>query len=421
MKGSNLFPARLIGRLDGYLLAILATVAVASLLPARNGFAPLFSNLAQAAIAFLFFLYGARLSTKAALAGLRSWRLHLTVFAATFVLFPLLGLAAGLLEPGILPPSLYVGVMFLCLLPSTVQSSIAFTSIARGNVPAAICSASFSNLVGVIVTPILAALFLGSSAHFSASSIFRIAAQLLLPFMVGQFARRWIGPYLDKRHTMVGLVDRGSVLLVIYSAFSQGVVAGIWQQVTVAQLLIVFGVDALILAVVLTTTAFSSRRLGFPTADRIVVIFCGSKKSIATGIPMAAVLFAHQDVSLIVLPAMLFHQLQLIVCAVLSRRFARRPTSPPRIQGGAGIPEQPRQVVSAAPVLGSVFEDDRAAAPWNTLRETAVRSGQIAPTGPPGPTTPTGHQRRDDRHQHHRNRALVQDPLPAVPGRYRTM
>jgi sodium/bile acid cotransporter 7 len=315
---------RVISGIDWYLIAILLTVATASALPARGAIVPLVGHLTQAAIALLFFLYGARLSTRAAWEGLRSWRLHLTVFAATFGLFPLIGFALRFLGTGVLPPSLYLGVMFMCLLPSTVQSSIAFTSIARGNVPAAICSASFSNLAGIVVTPALAALFLGSSADFSLGSVLRIAVQILLPFVLGQFAQRWIGPLLRQRKRVVGVVDRGSVLLVVYSAFSAGVVGGVWHQVTPIRLASLLAVDAAILATVLITTGYVSGRLGFSTADRIVIVFCGSKKSIATGIPLAAVLFAHSDVSLIVLPAMLFHQIQLIVCAILSRRYARR-------------------------------------------------------------------------------------------------
>ncbi|HWH10028.1 MAG TPA: bile acid:sodium symporter family protein [Solirubrobacteraceae bacterium] len=310
--------------MDPYLVAILGTVATASLLPATGAAGTAASDLSQGAIGLLFFLYGARLSTRAAIAGLRNWRLHAAVLAATFVVFPVLGLACRLLEPGLLSPSLYFGVLFMCLLPSTVQSSIAFTSIARGNVPAAICAASFSNLLGVVVTPALAALLLGSSVDISAGSVVRIAGQLLVPFGLGQLARPWVGGLLDRRRRVVGVVDRGSVLLVVYAAFSAGVAAGVWHQVTPPRLVGLVVLDAAILASVLAATAYGSRRLGLAAADRIVVIFCGSKKSIATGIPMAAVLFARRDVSLIVLPAMVFHQIQLMVCAVLARRFARR-------------------------------------------------------------------------------------------------
>jgi solute carrier family 10 (sodium/bile acid cotransporter), member 7 len=315
---------RRLARVDPYLAAILGTVGLASVLPASGVGASVAGDLSAGAIGLLFFLYGARLSTRAALDGMRNWRLHAAVLAATFGLFPVLGLACRLLDPGVLRPSVYAGVLFMCLLPSTVQSSIAFTSIARGNVPAAICAASFSNLLGVVLTPALAALLLGSAVEISAGSVVRIVAQLVVPFGLGQLARRRLAGRLERRRRLVGVVDRGSVLLVVYAAFSAGVVAGVWHQVTPARLVGLLVVDAAILATVLACTAYGSRRLRLDTADRIVVIFCGSKKSIATGIPIAAVLFARRDVSLIVLPAMLFHQLQLIVCAVLARRFAAR-------------------------------------------------------------------------------------------------
>lgn len=147
--------------IDPYILLLLGTVGLAALLPARGTGADVASGASTGAIAFLFFLYGARLSTREAMDGVRHWRLHVTVLACTFVVFPLLGLASRGLVPVFLTDPLYQGLLFLTLVPSTIQSSIAFTSIARGNVPAAICAGSFSSLVGIVVTPLLAAALLG--------------------------------------------------------------------------------------------------------------------------------------------------------------------------------------------------------------------------------------------------------------------
>jgi sodium/bile acid cotransporter 7 len=318
---------RLAARLDRFMLAILAAVVIATLLPVRGSAATVMSALSQALVALLFFLYGARLSTQAAWEGVRHWRLHLTVLACTFALFPIIGLAARGLEPRVLTPELYFGVMYLCVLPSTVQSSIAFTSIARGNVAAAICAASFSNLAGVFLTPVLASLFLGSRVQISPESVGRIAAQLLLPFVLGQLARPRISTYMERHPVATTLVDRGSVVLVVYTAFSAGVVAGVWHRLGGEDLATVVVVDAVLLALVLVLTTQIARRLGMARADQIVVTFCGSKKSIATGIPMATVLFAGANVSLIVLPAMIFHQIQLMTCAVLARRYLRQDES----------------------------------------------------------------------------------------------
>ncbi|WP_328937181.1 bile acid:sodium symporter [Streptomyces tauricus] len=315
--------------IDPYILLLLGTVGLAALLPARGTGAEVASGASTAAIAFLFFLYGARLSTREAMDGVRHWRLHITVLACTFVLFPLLGLAARGLEPVLLDHSLHTGLLFLTLVPSTVQSSIAFTSMARGNVPAAICAGSFSSLVGIVLTPLLAAALLGGTGGgFSADSLLRIVLQLLVPFLAGQLLRRWIGGFVARHKKVLGYVDRGSILLVVYTAFSEGMVQGIWHQVSPLRLGGLLAVEAVLLAVMLAVTWYGSKALGFKREDRIAIQFAGSKKSLASGLPMASVLFgAHA--SLAVLPLMLFHQMQLMVCAVIAKRRSRDPEAGP--------------------------------------------------------------------------------------------
>jgi sodium/bile acid cotransporter 7 len=279
------------------------------------------------AVGLLFFLYGVRLSPAEALDGLKHWRLHVTVLLSTFVLFPLLGVALRVTVPSVLTPSLYAGVLFLCALPSTVQSSIAFTSIAKGNVAAAICSASLSSLLGVFVTPVLVGLLDSTaSGGLSAKSMVDIVLQLLVPFLAGQLSRRWLSGWVSEHRKSLGFVDRGSILLVVYTAFSEGVVAGIWHQLPPLRLVALVGVDVVLLAVALAVTWTAATRLRFSRADRITIVFCGSKKSLAAGLPMATVLFhGTGTVGLIVLPLMLFHQIQLMVCAALARRWAARP------------------------------------------------------------------------------------------------
>ncbi|WP_086867067.1 bile acid:sodium symporter family protein [Streptomyces viridochromogenes] len=311
--------------IDPYILLLLGTVGIAALLPARGTAADVASGASTAAIAFLFFLYGARLSTREALDGLKHWRLHVTVLVCTFAVFPLLGLAARGLVPVILTDPLYQGLLFLTLVPSTIQSSIAFTSMARGNVPAAICAGSFSSLVGIVVTPLLAAAVLGGDGGgLSADSVVKIVLQLLVPFVAGQLLRRWIGGFVARHRKVLGLVDRGSILLVVYTAFSEGMVQGIWHQVSPGRLAGLLAVEAVLLAVMLALTWYGARALGFGRADRIAIQFAGSKKSLASGLPMASVLFgAHA--SLAVLPLMLFHQMQLMVCAVIAKRRSHDP------------------------------------------------------------------------------------------------
>jgi len=341
--------SRLLSRLpiDPYILAIVSMVGLASLLPARGTGAVAAGYATDAAIAVLFFLHGARLQPKAALAGARNWRLHTLIFASTFVVFPALGLAARAIAPDLLPAPLWTGVLLLCVLPSTVQSSIAFTSIARGNVAAAICAATASNLLGILLTPLLAGLLLSTRGGFSIHAIGEVVLQLLLPFAAGQLARPWLANWAGRNKTLLGLVDRGSILLVVYAAFSEGVTHGIWHQLDLSLLGILLLLDAALLASVLAATAGISRLLGFSREDRITAVFCGSKKSLASGLPMASVLFAGLPVGMIVLPLMLFHQIQLMACAALARRYAAElqrpanaPVAVPAIRGNARLPHR---------------------------------------------------------------------------------
>jgi sodium/bile acid cotransporter 7 len=311
---------------DGFLLALAATVAFAALLPAHGDAAHAVSMAAKVAIALLFFLYGTRLSPQQAWHGVRQWRLHLLVLATTFVIFPVLGLATRALVPSVLSMDLYNGLLFLCLVPSTVQSSIAFTSIARGNVPAAIVSASLSNILGVVLTPLLVVLLMNTSGapRVDGAAVRDIVLQLLLPFAAGQLARPWIAAVTARYAALLKVVDRGSILLVVYTAFSMGVVQGIWRSVDAWRLVLVAVVATLLLAVVLIWTTLIGRVVRLDRGDAIVLLFCGSKKSLASGLPMALVLFPPATVGLTMLPLMIFHQIQLIVCAVIASRLAQK-------------------------------------------------------------------------------------------------
>jgi sodium/bile acid cotransporter 7 len=311
---------------DTYLLLLIGTVVLASLLPARGQMAGIASNAATYAVALLFFLYGARLDTASIVAGISNWRLQGLVLASTFIAFPIVGLIlANLFAPG-LQPEIVVGLIYLSILPSTVQSSIAFTSVAGGNVPAAVCAASVSNLLGVFVTPVLAGILIHttSSGGFDTQAIIDIGMQLLLPFAIGQVLRRWIGGWIKRHSALTRVVDRGSILLIVYSAFSAGVIDNIWSQVDGSVLVTMVGIDIVMLAIIMLGTIGVGRWMGMPRADAIVLLFCGSKKSLASGLPMANILFAGQTVSLIVLPLMIFHQIQLFVCAIIAQRSAYR-------------------------------------------------------------------------------------------------
>jgi sodium/bile acid cotransporter 7 len=310
---------------DRFTLMLIGALLLATLLPAQGMAAEVCDWATVIGVAILFFLHGARLSREAVIAGLAHWRLHVTVLACTFLLFPLLGLALKPVVGLVLAPALVTGLLYLCTLPSTVQSSIAFTSIARGNVPAAVCSASASNLLGIFITPLLVGLLLSTEGHMGSplKAISNIVVQLLVPFLAGHLLRPWIGGFVARFKSALTVFDRGTILLVVYSAFSEAVTAGLWRQLSPGMLLALLGVCIGLLLLVLGLTQLIGRRMGFNREDRITLLFCGSKKSLATGVPMANILFAGSPaLGMIVLPLMLFHQVQLMACAWLANRYA---------------------------------------------------------------------------------------------------
>jgi sodium/bile acid cotransporter 7 len=308
---------------DGYVLLLLGVVAFAAVLPATGPAVVPVELAADIAVGFLFFLYGARLSTEQTAEGVRHWRLHLLVLGFTYVMFPLLGLASSYAGRPFLGPELAAGMLFLSLLPSTVQSSVAFTSMAHGNVAASICAASFSNMLGVLFTPLLVALTMGAQAGIDLSTIRSLLIQLVVPFVIGQLLHRWLGSFLGRNRQIISRFDRGAILLVVYVAFSAGMREDMWSKMSGVELLALTVICCVVLAIIMIATMMISRALGFNWADRAAIIFAGSKKSMASGLPMAQVIFPGAAVGILVVPLMLFHQIQLMVCAQLARRWAR--------------------------------------------------------------------------------------------------
>jgi solute carrier family 10 (sodium/bile acid cotransporter), member 7 len=310
---------------DPFIAALVTVALVAILLPARGVFVPFVDTLANLLIVALFFLHGVKLSRQALAGALVHWRLHLSILTATFLLFPLIGLGLSRLLPGLMLPGLWTGLLFVCALPSTVQSSVAFTAIARGNVAGAVTAAAASNMAGIVLTPLIVSLILHAGKAAPISGIGRIAMLLLLPFIIGHLLRPWLGDWVERQLRWVRLNDRATVLVAVYGAFSAATVAGLWQLLSPMAFLGVLLASAILLALVMVIIQLSARLCGFSLEDRIAIQFAGSKKSLVSGIPMARILFAGPELGLVTIPLMLFHQLQLMVCAELARRWSMRP------------------------------------------------------------------------------------------------
>lgn len=317
---------------DWFLLGMLSAVFFASLFPnvGRSGGLLHLELVTDLGIALVFFLHGIGISFANLRAGMLRWPVHLAVQALTFAAFPLLYYPFQALFSSVIPPSLMLGFLYLCVLPSTISSSVAMTGMARGNVPAAIFNATLSSLIGIGLTPLLVSLM----AHSQGGSlplwdtILGIARLLLLPLVVGQLLRPLIGSWFARYKTVTGKIDKIVILLLVYAAFCDSVAAGLWSNHGVGMIATTLLGAAVLLAVVLAFSTFLARRLGFNKEDEITTVFCGSKKTLASGVPMAKLLFgAHPSIGLIVLPIMFYHQLQLFTCSILAERYARRQTA----------------------------------------------------------------------------------------------
>lgn len=313
---------------DWFLIGMVVAILLALSFPepgAQGGF--LYPDLlTKAGVALIFLLHGMALSVEKLRLGILNWRLHLLIQSCTFLLFPLMGLAFLWGTTGWFSKDLQLGFFFLCALPSTVSSSVAMTAAARGNVAAAVFNATLSSLLGVFLTPLWVGAFLetGGVAFSLGEVIFDLICWLIVPLALGQALRPWMRHWAARNHTFIGLVDRGTILLLVYTSFCESTRQGIWSNQSVAVLGATFAGVAVLLAAALLGTGAISRRMGLPFGDRTAAVFCGSKKTLASGVPMAQLIFgAHPAIGLILLPLILYHTLQLIVGGWLAGRWAR--------------------------------------------------------------------------------------------------
>lgn len=284
--------------------------------------------LTKAGVALIFFLHGVALAFASLKAGALNWRLHLLVQLCTFLFFPLTGLLVMFLLGDHVAPGLRLGFFYLCALPSTVSSSVALTAAARGHVAGALFNATLSSLIGVVLTP----LWVGAVMKTTGQPLpvgpvmLDLVRWLVLPLVAGQLCRPWLGALAQRHKAGINVADRATILLLVYTSFCDSFRQGVWSGNGAFTLLVVLAGTGVILAVALLATARLARALSFARGDRIAAVFCGSKKTLASGVPMAKLIFgASPALGLILLPIMVYHPLQLVVGGFLARRWAREP------------------------------------------------------------------------------------------------
>lgn len=310
-------------KIDPFLPALVAVVVLALVWP-QPGVTGGFLHADRAAtwgIGVIFFLYGVSLATRRLLESATRWQLHLVVQLATFALFPLVVVLAMPLINRLMPEEVGIGFFFLAALPSTVSSSVAMTSLAKGNVPVAIFNASISSLIGVFVTPLLMAWYLHATGGSMALGdvIVKLIMIVILPLVVGQLVRPLLLSFVEKHKLIVKIADRAVILAIVYNAFCDSVAEGVWSGHSALLLIGMVAGVGLLFAVVYWLLGLFCRFAGFNHADTTAVLFCGSKKSLATGLPIAKVMFGTSpQLSLIITPIMIYHFLQLVVIGFIA-------------------------------------------------------------------------------------------------------
>ncbi len=315
-------------KLDWFLTGMFMAIALAAILPAPGAEGGVLHPelLTKAGIALIFFLNGAVLSFKALKDGISRWRLHLIIQLSTYLLFPILGGIFILLCGRWLSPDLKLGFFYLCALPSTVSSSVAMTSAARGNVPVAVFNATISSLIGIVITPLWMSLLLKTSGQsLDVVKVFiDLCIWLVLPLVIGQLCRPLVGAFLHRHKKWTQFADRGTILLLVYTSFCDSFEKGIWTHNSASNLIITIAATLALFFIVLGLMWKLCDRMGIAPSFRSAVVFCGTKKSLATGVPMAHLIFVGQPgLGLILLPIMLYHPLQLLICTPLANRWAR--------------------------------------------------------------------------------------------------
>lgn len=335
-------------------MGLMLAVVFAAIFPrpgSHQGFlhADVLNNLG---IGLIMFLQGLSLAMEKLKNGAKNWRLHIIIQSFTFVVFPLVGVAAYFTLPLIWttePLAIRQGLLYLCVLPSTISTSVVLTAVARGNTAGALFNAALSNIIGVFLTPLMVQQMMRTAGQSTPMGMLMLKIMLLtlLPFFVGMSLRKFVKSWVDIHKAWVARISNGVIIFIVYSAFCDSFVEKIWQRDGISTTV------KLLLCVVLLFTFMSlliysvCRLLRLNREDRITAYFCSVKKTLAMGVPLAMLIFGtRSDVPLIILPLMFYHPIQIFINGILANEWAKH--------AGAHVPAMKTSAGRQAGTDGSV-------------------------------------------------------------------
>lgn len=310
--------------LNGFFFLLIGTIVLAWLVPSwgieQN---PIhLPKIAEYGVSLIFFFYGLKLDPKSLISGLSNWKLHLLVQLSTFVLFPLTVLAMKWAFPVYFSTLLGLGIFYLAALPSTVSSSVVLVSIAGGNLPSAIFNASISSIIGIFITPLwMSGVLQRTLGVFDIGhTIFKLCLEVLLPVVLGLLLHKKLGNWASRYKTNLRNFDQFIILLIVFTSFCESFSGKMFDGFTLPELFFLGALMLIFFLLVFVLMDLLSVWLGFNRADRITVIFCGSKKSLVQGAVMGKVMFPNQAMlGVVLLPLMLYHALQLLAGSTIAK------------------------------------------------------------------------------------------------------
>lgn len=302
----------------GIILAFIIGITI----PMSVNSARTITSIGNIGVAGVFLAYGLRIRTIEVFHGLRDIKLQGAILLITFIFLPLLGLTLFYLLGHFLTSPFLLGLLYLTLLPSTVQSSVSFVSIAGGDVARAVCAATISNILGIFITPLLVIIFIGAGG-ITSDGFTKVLYQLLLPFFIGQLFQPVTGAFFRKHKWITKTVDLSSIITVVLGAVVTATQAGVWKKVSGAEIILITTLITVILFLTFAFTIALSRILKQPESSKIVMLMCGSMKSLATGLPMANAFFPAATVAPLIVPVILYHQIQLFICSIIANYLGK--------------------------------------------------------------------------------------------------
>ncbi len=311
-------------RIDPMVRLLVLAIGLALVLPVYGAARDAAQFLSNAAVFLLFFLNGLRLPRDEVRAGMANHRLLWPLTAWVFGGMTLAGWLLWQAGQGWMPPLIALGFLYLGCLPSTVQSATAYSSLAGGNVASSVVAAALLNVLAVFVTaPLFSLLAGGQGGSIHADGLLKVVGILLLPFTLGQLLQHRLGPWVEGHRSLVSAMDRSSIAIAVYVAFSGAVEQHFWTRVDGFGWVWLAGGTALMLLIGHGGAWLLGGALRLPRGERIALFFAGAQKSIAMGAPLASVLFQPAAAGIVLLPILLYHLAQLVMAAPLANRLSQ--------------------------------------------------------------------------------------------------